>query len=89
MLSHSETVAHKLSLRTGVRLQLKALRMIVDAPWCVPNMVIRRELQTPTVKEETHRYGSQYRDRLSVHPNDPTENTPKRPNREHTQTTQQ
>jgi hypothetical protein len=29
--------------------QLKALLMIVDAPWYVPNTVIRRNLQTPTV----------------------------------------
>jgi hypothetical protein len=34
------------------RLQSKALLMIVDAPWYVPNTVIRRDLQTPTVKEE-------------------------------------
>jgi hypothetical protein len=33
-------------------IQSKALRMIVDAPWYVPNTVIRRDLQTPTVKEE-------------------------------------
>jgi hypothetical protein len=32
------------------RFQSKALRMIVDAPWYVPNTVIRRDLQTPTVK---------------------------------------
>jgi hypothetical protein len=31
--------------------QSKALRMIVDAPWYVPNMVILRDLQIPTVKE--------------------------------------
>jgi hypothetical protein len=34
--------------------------MIVDAPWYVPNTVIRRDLQTPTVKEEILRYSSQY-----------------------------
>jgi hypothetical protein len=34
------------------RFQSKALRMIVDAPWHVPNTVIRRDLQIPTVKEE-------------------------------------
>jgi hypothetical protein len=34
------------------RFQSKALRMIVDAPWYVPNTVIRRDLQIPTVKEE-------------------------------------
>jgi hypothetical protein len=34
------------------RFQSNALRMIVDPPWYVPNTVIRRDLQTPTVKEE-------------------------------------
>jgi hypothetical protein len=52
------------------RFQSKALRMIVDAPWYVLNTVIRRDLQTPTVIEEIHRYSSQYSTRLSAHPND-------------------
>jgi hypothetical protein len=38
--------------------------MTVDAPWYMPNAVIRRDLQTPTVKEEIRRYSSQY----SAHP---------------------
>jgi hypothetical protein len=42
--------------------------MIVDTPWYVPNMVIRRDLQIPTVKEEIQRYSSQYSARLSAHP---------------------
>jgi hypothetical protein len=46
------------------------MRMIVDAPWYVPNTVIRRDLQIPTVKEEIRRYSSQYGACLSVHPND-------------------
>jgi hypothetical protein len=50
------------------RFQSKALRMTVDAPWYVPNTVIRRDLHTPTVKE-IHRYSSQYSARLSAHPN--------------------
>jgi hypothetical protein len=50
------------------RFQSKALRMIVDAPRYVPNMVIRRDLQIPTVKEEI-RYSSQYSALLSTHPN--------------------
>jgi hypothetical protein len=29
-----------------------------DAPWYVPNAVIPRDLQTPTAKEEIHRYSS-------------------------------
>jgi hypothetical protein len=44
--------------------------MIVDAPWYVPNMAIRRDLQIPAVKEEIHHYNSQYRARLSAHQND-------------------
>jgi hypothetical protein len=32
------------------RFQSKAFRMIVDATWYVPNTVIRRDLQTPTLK---------------------------------------
>jgi hypothetical protein len=48
------------------RFQSKALRMVVDAPWYVPNTVIRRDLQTPTVKEEIRRYSSQYSARLST-----------------------
>jgi hypothetical protein len=51
------------------RFQSKALHMTVDAPWYVPNTVIRRDLHTPTVKEEIRRYSSQYSARLSAHPN--------------------
>jgi hypothetical protein len=50
------------------------LRMIVDAPWYVPNTVIRRDLQTPTVKEEIRRYSSQYSARHSAHQNGLTVN---------------
>jgi hypothetical protein len=52
-----------------LRFQSKALSMIVDTPWYVTNMVIRRALQTPTAKEEIRRYSSQYSARLSTHPN--------------------
>jgi hypothetical protein len=48
--------------------------MIVDAPWYVPNTIIRRDLQIPTVKEEIRSYSSQYGARLSTHPNDLTVN---------------
>jgi hypothetical protein len=46
------------------RFQSKALRMMMDAPWYVPNTVIRKDLQIPTVKHEINRYSK----RLSVHP---------------------
>jgi hypothetical protein len=52
------------------RFPSKALSMIVDAPWYVPNTVIQRDLQIPTVKKEIRRYCSQYGAHLSAHPND-------------------
>jgi hypothetical protein len=55
------------------RFQSKALRMVVDTPWYVPNTVIRKDPQIPTVKKEIHCYSSQYSARLSAHPNDLTE----------------
>jgi hypothetical protein len=49
-------------------LQTKVLCIIVDAPWYVLNMVIWRDLHTPTVKEEISHYNSQYSASLSGHP---------------------
>jgi hypothetical protein len=34
------------------RFQSKALRLITEAPWYVPNAIIRRDLQVPSVKDE-------------------------------------
>jgi hypothetical protein len=51
------------------RFQSKVLRMIVDAPWYVPNSLIRRDLSCPTVKEQIRRYNSHYGDRLRTHSN--------------------
>jgi hypothetical protein len=51
------------------RFQSKALCMIVDAPWYVPNTLIRRDLHISTVKEEIRRYSSHYRAHLLTHPN--------------------
>jgi hypothetical protein len=49
--------------------QLKASRIITNAPWFIPNAVILWDLQTPKVKGEIHRSSSQYGARLSAHPN--------------------
>jgi hypothetical protein len=51
-------------------LQSKALRMIVDAPWYVPNTLVRRDLQIPSIKEEISHYSSHFSARLTAHPND-------------------
>jgi hypothetical protein len=52
------------------RFQSKALCMIVDATWYVPNTLIQRDLQIPSVKEEISHYRSHYSARLTAHPND-------------------
>jgi hypothetical protein len=54
--------------------QSKVLRMIVDAPWYVPNTLIRRDLHCPTAKEEIRRFSSHYGARLRTHPNHLTVN---------------
>jgi hypothetical protein len=61
--------------------QPKTLCMIVDAPWYMPNMVIWRDLQIPTVKEEICCHSSQYSVHLSAHPNDITVHLMKLPDR--------
>jgi hypothetical protein len=52
--------------------QGKVLRMITDAPWYVPNLAFRQDLQITSVKEEIHGFSTQYRDRLYTHPNNLT-----------------
>jgi hypothetical protein len=51
------------------RFQGKVQRMITDAPWYVLNMVLRQDIKIKSVKEEIHRFSTQYRDRLYTHPN--------------------
>jgi hypothetical protein len=43
--------------------------MITDAPRYVPNAVIKRDLQIPTVKQEARTFSASYRKRLDNHPN--------------------
>jgi hypothetical protein len=54
------------------RFQGKVLPIITDERWYVPNMVLRQDLQITSVKEEIHKFSTQYRDRLYRHPNDLT-----------------
>jgi hypothetical protein len=54
------------------RFQGKVLRMMTDAPWYVPNMVLQQDIQITSVKEEIHRFNTQYRDHLYTHPNNLT-----------------
>jgi hypothetical protein len=52
--------------------QGKVLHMITDAPWYMPNTVLQQDLQITSVKEEIHRFSTQYRDHLYTHPNNLT-----------------
>jgi hypothetical protein len=53
------------------RFQSKALRLTTDAPWYVPNAIICRDLQDPSVKEEIGEFLliAQYNAGLCTHPN--------------------
>jgi hypothetical protein len=53
------------------RFQSKAMRIITDAPWNVPNTIIRKDVQIPTIKQEISRYSYNYSKRLIVHPSEP------------------
>ena len=45
------------------------LRIITDAPWYMPNTIIKRDLQIPTVKQEAQKYSANYQKRLDAYPN--------------------
>jgi hypothetical protein len=51
-------------------LQSKTQRMTTEAPWNVPNTIIWKHLQIPTVKHEISRYSYNYSKRLNFHPNE-------------------
>ena len=51
------------------RFQSKVLRIITDAPWHVPNTMLRHGLQVLSVKQEVRNYSFNYRPRLDNHPN--------------------
>jgi hypothetical protein len=51
------------------RFQSKVLRIITDAPWYVPNAVITRDVQVPTVRRAVRTYSVTYKQRLTDHPN--------------------
>ena len=51
------------------RLQSEVLRIITDAPWYVPNTIIRHDLQVLPVRQEVRNHSITYRHRLENHPN--------------------
>ena len=51
------------------RFQSKVLRIITDAPWYVPNAVIKRDLKVLSARQGERNYSVTYRQRLDDHPN--------------------
>jgi len=51
------------------RFQSKVLRIITDAQRCVPNAVIKHDLQVSSVRQEVRNYSVTYRQRPDDHPN--------------------
>ena len=51
------------------RYQSKILRMITRAPWYISKDQIHKELNIPTVEEEVQNIISNYKTRISNHPN--------------------
>jgi len=64
-------IASNSNLEILERFQSKVLRTITDAPWYIPNVIIKDNLQIPTVKQEARKYSANYRKRLDAHPNNP------------------
>ena len=56
-------------LDTLDRFQSKALRLLTNAPWFVPNAIIRNDLRVTTIRQEVKKHYNTYRQRLAVHPN--------------------
>ena len=54
--------------------------MIVDTLWCVPNTVIKRDMQVTSVRQEIRNYSVTYRQRLDDHPNRLAKSLFQRPN---------
>jgi hypothetical protein len=52
------------------RFQSEVIRIITDAPWYVPNAVIKHDLQVPSVRQEVRTSSVTYHARLESHPND-------------------
>ena len=51
------------------RFQNKVLRNIVDAPWCIRNVDLRRDLQMEMVTNEIGKFATKHEERLLHHVN--------------------
>ncbi|CAB0028780.1 unnamed protein product [Trichogramma brassicae] len=67
------------SIQMIERFQAKVLRCIVDAPWYVPNEVLRRDLSIPLVREEIDGLIKKYTNKLEQHTSNPLASVLSRP----------
>lgn len=61
--------AYGIHLEILKRFQSKMLRIIVNAPWYVPDNTIQRDIPVTTIKETIKKYSKNYRERLAGLPN--------------------
>ena len=61
--------AAKSNIAIMERFQSKTLRQIANAPRCVTNAILSKDLGIPSVQDEIHKYASNYSRRLINHPN--------------------
>lgn len=61
--------AKQIHLNIIQKFQNKVLRNIVNAPWCIRNSDLHRDLKIPLVKDEIRNYARKHRERLSQHVN--------------------
>jgi hypothetical protein len=54
------------------RFQNKVFRLIVNAPWYVPNTILHTDLQILAVKAEITNFSTKYREKLITHSNELT-----------------
>jgi hypothetical protein len=57
------------NIETLQRFQNTVLRVLVNAPWYVPNWLLQRDLNIPSVRDVITRLGARYCGRLRTHPN--------------------
>jgi hypothetical protein len=60
---------HTTAVEILERFQAKALRVIADAPWYIPNAMLHREPRVSTVKHTVKNFRITYRGRTAQHPN--------------------
>ena len=52
------------------RYQNKVLRETVNAPWYIPNKVLRADLKVPAIRKEITKFSVKYRDKITTNPNE-------------------